>query len=227
MKKLLLLVAVVSISFGAMAQFQMGAKFGLNMSKLKPAYITSNNADVLNKTYDENTKSALGMNLGFVMCLGGGKVFSFQPEFAFAQRGSRYVDNDGKTMATEKMNYFDVKPLFNLGYGGDSWRAYFQFGPSINFWLSKKTLDADGKFIDKSDEWHNDSEDVDGSTDVRLDIGWVMGFGFKYKLGPGWILFNPRYELGILPTTIYDLGSDGFSTVNRTISINAGYLFQF
>jgi hypothetical protein len=40
-------------------------------------------------------------------------------------------------------------------------------------------------------------------------------------------LINPRYEWGITPATIYDLGNDGFSEVNRTFSVNLGYLYEF
>jgi hypothetical protein len=117
--------------------------------------------------------------------------------------------------------------MFNIGGGNDTWRAYAHFGPSINIWMSKKTMDKDGKFIDGSDEWENASEDENGSTDIRLDIGFVLGAGFKYKLGPGWALINPRYEMGFIPSTIVDLGSDGYGEVNRTFSINLGYLYEF
>ncbi|MBN2669553.1 MAG: PorT family protein [Bacteroidales bacterium] len=229
MKKLLILVAIATLfasnSFG---QFQMGLKMGLNSSKLKFAYSTISNDDVntsMKDAHKDNVQSKMGLNFAFVMNTGG-NVFQFQPEIAFAQRGAKIV-SDGDLIGTYKYNYIDIKPLFNIGGGAENWKIYAHFGPSINFWLSKKSYDADGEYIKESDEWSNDSEEENGQTDIRLDIGFVFGAGFKYKLGPGWILANPRYEFGLLPTTIYDLGSEGFAEVNRTFSFNLGYLYEF
>lgn len=230
MKKFLLLVAVATITLSSYAQFSMGVKFGLNMNTIKPAYFTTESSvtESIKDGYADNVAPLAGMNFGFVMNTGG-KVFSFQPELAFSQRGAKSLDGNGDLLFKTRHNYFDIKPLFNVGGGNDTWRAYAHFGPSINIWLSKKMYDKDGKFVDGSDEWEDGTEGAFGqsTTDIRVDIGFVLGAGFKYKLGPGWALINPRYEIGIIPQTIHDLGSDGYADVNRTFSINLGYLYEF
>jgi len=228
MKKLLLLIVVASLGYGVSAQSQFGLKFGLNQSRLRPVFDSTNDKADRKANYDDFTDNLMGLNFGIVYNSAGDKAFRFQAELAFSQKGIANVDNTGKKMSASRYTYIDFKPLFNIGGGGDSWRAYFQFGPSINFWALKKSYDKDGKFIDGSDEWDTDSdEEGSGSFDVRGEVSVLVGVGFKYKLGPGWVLVNPRYEWGITPTTIIDLGNDGYSEANRTFSFNMGYLFEF
>ena len=228
MKKLLLIVVISTLWLGASAQTQFGIKFGLNKSKLSPVFDSTNDKSDRKDYYNKHIKSNNGFNFGLVYTSENDKAFTFQAELAFSQKGALKSDKDGKTVGGIRYNYIDFKPLFNVGAGGDSWKLYFQFGPSVNFWLSKKMYDKDGKLVDGSEKWNTDNdEEGAGAFDVRGELGLIAGAGFKYKLGPGWILVNPRYEWGISPTTIYDLGNDGFSEVNRTLSVNMGYLFEF
>ena len=228
MKKLLLVIVIASFGLGATAQTQFGIKFGLNQTKLRPFLDSTNDKADRKKNYDDYTSSLMGYNFGIAYNSGSDKAFRFQAELALSQRGVVYLNSDGEKVRADRYTYVDFKPLFNIGGGGDNWRAYFQFGPSVNFWLSKKSYDKDGKFIEGSDKWGTHREEEgSGYFDVRAELGVLVGAGFKYKLGPGWLLVNPRYEWGITPATIYDLGNDGFSEVNRTFSINLGYLYEF
>ena len=224
MKKLLLLITVSAISFGSFAQTQLGIKVGYNSSKITSSFITDKNLEeAINKTYND-FRSLGGLYVGLVYTKNKDGFFSFQQEIAFSQKGVKSRTTD----AYYRYNYIDVKPLFNIGGGGEKWKIYMQLGPSINVWLSKALYNKDGKFIDKSDEWAEENDDNGvGVFDVRAELGLVLGGGFKYKLGPGWILFNPRYEWGVSPKTIVDLGSEGYMEVNRTFSLNTGYLYQF
>lgn len=223
MKKTLLLLAIASISLGTFAQAQLGLKLGYNSSKIAPAWITDKDMeDGINDLYDD-VESLGGLYFGLVYTKTTDGVFSFQQELAFSQRGFKNDDD-----SYGRASYIDIKPLFNFGGGTDDWRAYFQIGPSINFWLSKAAYDKDGKYIKDTDEFHNEEfDDGSGIYDIRAELGFVVGAGFKYKVGPGWLLINPRYEWGISPQTLYDTGGEGFITVNRTFSFNAGYLYEF
>lgn len=224
MKRILLTLAIASFTIGAFAQFQMGAKVGLNSSKITTAYDLTNDADLHSDLYDDVISSTTGVYFAFVMNTGG-NVFSFQPELAYSQKG--YKVKVGDEEMKYRYNYIDFKPLFNVGGGTSDWKVYANFGPSLSFWLSKKAYDKNGKGIDDSQKWDNSSESENGPTDIRADLGFVFGLGFKYHLGPGWVLLNPRYEWGFVPQTIHDTGSEGFGEVNRTFNINVGYLFEF
>jgi hypothetical protein len=240
MKKVLLTIIVAAISLGGFAQVQLGLKGGLNISKTKVAYDTQDSKDGpfdSGDWHDEFNDSKAGINIGLVLNMGEDEgIASFQPELMFSQRGGTTYKSKiedftlvrGEESGKVKMNYFDIKLLTNMGGGGDNWKVYAQFGPSLNIWLSKGKYDTDGDLIKDSDEWNYEKDaDANGEYDVRLDLGLVIGVGFKYKLGPGWLLLNPRYEFGIAPTTINDTGSNGYSLVNRTLSFNLGYLYQF
>ncbi len=222
MKKTLLVIAITALSFSAFAQFQIGLKGGLNLTKLKGAYAmgTFGEAakDETNKLYE--MKSGLGY--GVVMSMGN-DGFRFQPEFMYMQRGANIKDSKMEA----RTNYFDTKLLFNVGGGNEAFKIYGQFGPSFNFWLSKGLYD-NGDLVPGSDEWNKDSGILVKVSDVRFDISVLVGIEGRLKMGPGWLLLNPRYELGLLPQTIFEMGDDdGYGIVNRDISINLGYLFEF
>ena len=230
MKKLLTIGLLIALTFGAYAQKQLGLKFGYNSSKVTTAYNNIDNEtqkQSIEDLYDDYSSSLGGMNIGLAFN-SGGELFSFQLEVAYSQRGVRMLDADKNKSGYRRLNYIDTKPLFHVGYGTDTWKAYAQFGPSLNFWMSKKSYDKDDKFIDESDKWKTETdESKNGSLDWRGELGIVLGAGFKYKVGPGWALINPRYEWGITPKTTHDMGSKGFAEVNRTFSINLGYLYEF
>ena len=230
MKKLLVTGVILALTLGSFAQTQLGLKFGYNLSKVSVAYNTVENEtskQAIEDLYNDFSESLGGMNVGLAFNTGG-EIFSFQLELAFSQRGNSFIDSDKKSIGYSRYNYIDLKPLFHLGYGKETWKAYAQFGPSINYWMSKKSYDKDGEFVDESDKWETElDEGENGSFDWRAEIGFVLGAGFKYKLGPGWALVNPRYEWGITPKTSHDTGTKGFAEVNRTFSINLGYLYEF
>ena len=226
MKKTLILIFTIALGVNTFAQTSLGLKFGLNSNTYwavgnkslgEPA------ADVANSTYG----NLIGYNAGLAFNTKMGDVGSFQLELLYSQKG-----NSAKsTKAFNRATYIDLKPLFNLGGGGDKWRVFAQIGPSINFWLSKADYDpVFGKFIPGSDKFLSATEDEDGTNNIRVDFGVVLGFGFKYKVGPGWILLNPRYELDLVPHTIVDLGGSdqgGYGIMNKGMSITTGYLFEF
>jgi len=230
MKKILLLIAIFATVSLTFAQFQIGPKFGVNFSKQKasdmgdnpftPNMVTDFNADVRNKT---------GASIGLMMNIAGNHVFNFQPEFMYVSRG--YVSVDSLNNSSRQVNkYLDVNLLFNLGKTTENWRVYGIFGPSLDFWLSKATYDKDGKFIDKSDEFDNNTNFFGITvTDFPVDFSFIIGAGFKYKLGPGWLCLSPRYQIGFIPQTLYDFGNDDYLTYSnkRGIYLDFSYAFQF
>lgn len=136
--------------------------------------------------------------------------------------------------------FLDVKFMFNFGYGGENWRAFAQLGPSVNVMLNRKRVDAAGNTVIMSDENFDKNgtyyktgelripdETQDFVYDVPVVIGVTLGLGGKYKAGPGWIMFNPRYEWGFTPTNVYDTGSNGYAKFEKGMSFNLGYLFEF
>jgi len=226
MKKTLIITIALFLSIGAFSQTSFGLKFGLNSSTFW-AVGTKNLGEPMAKTLNGTYGNLTGFNVGLVFNNRMGDVGGFQMELLYSQKGNSA--KSGK--AFDRYTYIDFKPLFNLGGGGDEWKLYAQIGPSLNFWLSKASYDPIyGKFIDGSDKFLSATEDENAINNIRIDFGIVLGVGFKYKLGPGWILLNPRYEMGFVPHTIIDLGGSddgGVGVMNKGMSITTGYLFEF
>ena len=251
MKKLLFTLAIASFTFGSFAQTQIGLKLGWVSSKATSMYVKKEaKTEEAAASFKNNVAPTTGYNVGLAMSFGE-DIFTFQPEVLFAKRGymlndQPYTDSDnlGALIASDiagkhenikyTNTYVDLKLMFNFGAGDDdTWRVFAQIGPSLNFWLSRDAdyvswdnYDGDGNYL-ASNEFRASSEKQDGYTDIRLELGVVLGMGFKYKLGPGWILINPRYEWGVSPMTIVDTGSDGYARASRALSVNTGYLFEF
>jgi len=225
MRKVLLILMSAFIVSTAFSQFQIGPKFGLNFSKQKYHEYGTSNGLITVDDINNNIRTKSGIGFGLMMNIGGDHVFNFQPEFTYIMRGSNRVDNDGNNLNTRKNNYLDIDFLFNLGKTvNGKWRIYGILGPSIDIWLSKGIYDKDNKFIDDSDKFYNDGTAVD----VRIDFAFVLGAGFKYKLGPGWLTFSPRYKVGVIPQTIYDNGGDSsVGITNKGFYLDFGYAFQF
>ena len=226
MKKTLIIAIAIAMSINAFSQTSLGLKFGLNSNSFWAVGTQDKGkaaADIANPNYG----NLIGFNFGLAFNSEMGDVGHFQMEISYSQKGNAAKHSK----AFDRYTYIDFKPLFNLGGGGDKWRIYAQIGPSFNFWLSKASYDPIwGKFIPGSDKFLSATEDENAINNIRADFGVVLGFGFKYKVGPGWILLNPRYELGLAPHTIIDLGGSddgGVGVMNRGMSLNMGYLFEF
>jgi len=226
MRKILLLIVNTAFS-----QFQIGPKFGMNFSKNK-AKSTGDISKILTDDFNKNVRTKTGINVGLMFNFGGDHVFNFQPEFMYVSKGFRTVDNNGNISYTQKNNYLDINWLFNLGKTvNNKWRVYGIFGPTTDIWLSKASYDKDGKFEDGSDNFKFDEVDDNISyTDIRFDIGFVLGAGFKYKLGPGWLIFSPRYKWGFIPQASAQFltnESDYLYLKNKGFYLDFGYAFQF
>jgi len=233
MKKTLLIFAIAFAVNTAFSQFQVGPKFGMNFSKQKSHSTGETTADFNTEFFNDGVRNKMGYNFGLMMNMGGDHVFNFQPEFMYVMRGYNFSYTLlGTTInQTQKNNYLDINLLFNLGKTTETWRAYAILGPAFDFWLSKSTYDSDGTFIKDSDKFsfNDNSGSTVINTDVRMDFAFVLGVGFKYRLGPGWITFSPRYKLGFVPQTLEDYGSVGGVSyrTNKGIYVDFGYAFQF
>lgn len=221
MKKVLLILAAAFIVSSAYSQFQVGPKFGMNFSK--QAY-HNYGSDVEQSEIDDvnaDFRRKMGFGFGVMMNIGGDHIFNFQPEFMYINRGTGFEDG-----SYSSNKYIDVNLLFNLGKTtGSTWRAYGIIGPSFDYWLSKKSYDVDGGYISGSDKFYNN--ELGMVTDIRLDVSFVLGAGFKYRLGPGWITFSPRYQFGAIPQVVFEGSTGSIGATNNGFYLDFAYAFQF
>ncbi len=99
-------------------------------------------------------------------------------------------------------------------------------GPAIAFKLDLAgTVEVAGKEVDIPEEWIDELEEYMSS----VDFGIAMGTGLGIKAGPGRIVLDARFTLGL--TNVNDVPEEfedeAPKTRNMAISIMAGYMFEF
>jgi len=212
MKKLLLITTTLFFVFFTktmVAQPSMGPKLGLGFSKITNI---GGDADIKSAA---NTRMHLGVVFNFI----GGKVFSFQPEILYMQKGFKMISTEEKNVFYKlNTNYFEIPAMFKFSFGSEKIKGFFDIGPYFAYWASAKN-----KYRDDPDE-NVQQEDYtfDNDDDMRLDVGLGFGGGVSYKLGPGKIVLDLRYDLGFL-NIVQDPDDP---CANRTFGISVMYLFN-
>lgn len=117
MKKLALVI-LAGISFAtANAQFQFGAKGGLNVT-------SSSGSDI-----NDKWKSLVGFNLGFYARLPLADRLSIQPELVYSAQGAKYTNPD----VSRHLNYLNIPILLKYAAGSG---FSMETGPQIGFLLA-------------------------------------------------------------------------------------------
>jgi len=145
--------------------------------------------------------------------MGGGFVrfglgrLALQPELLVVTRGAEFLDDDvfGAIGAKVKVDYVEVPVLLMLPLTtGAGISPYIFGGPSIAFEIGCKV----------------DSEDCGDDTGRKsMDLGATAGAGLEFPLGPGALLVEGRYNLGL--SNISDV--DPLEIKSRTLAVLAGY----
>ncbi|SRX55811.1 porin family protein [Aequorivita sp. CIP111184] len=160
MKKLLLFVAVATLSFTA-AQSQnvrFGAKAGVNFSSL-------NGSDI------DNVDMLTGLHVGAVARIGISELFAIQPEIVYSLQGYS-LDDDLKV----NLNYINLPIMvdFTLAEGFS-----LQAGPQVGFNLSSK-VDFDGE---KEDAEGVQTVDIGAGLGAQYILPMNLFFQARYVTG--------------------------------------------
>jgi hypothetical protein len=178
---------------------------------------------------EQTTKTGLvlgaGLNLPVVE-----DFFSVQPELLYTQKGVAYEGEEpflGKVKVGLTINYLEIPVLAKISFGGDDFKAYVNAGPSIGFGLGGKSkIEASGETEENDLTFGSDDDD---SFSNRLDLGAQFGGGIGFKVGPGSLLLDLRYGLGL---SNLNKAEDGMSSAeakskNRVLAISLGYAIPF
>jgi len=200
-KTLLLLIAATGLSASAaQAQYRgrggnvsLGLKAGATLTNLAGA-----DAPSLNNRF--------GFQVGGFANIGLSKLFAFQPELLFSQKGywSPVVGDYGT-----RLNYLDVPLAFHVNTDG----FFFEAGPQVGFLLTA------------SSQAGSVSQDVKSQYNT-LDLGYLFGLGYQLKHGLGAGL---RYNGGA--SNIYVSTTNGNTTTqsrqrNSAFQLYATYSFN-
>jgi hypothetical protein len=227
MKKLtmlftLLLFGIINLN----AQTYLGLKGGLVISHLSGGHLG------IEYTDEGNYGGSIGVAAEFVL----GDYFSLAPEIVFNRRGSDiYKGQTNFSMATRldiyHFPYLDIPLLVKGSYDLDFMEIYAKTGPYLGFMMGGEASET-GTGILNSDFKTLDvffGETMREQEYTRFDIGWYLGLGTGFYLGPGKAIVGFHYDIGFLdvaqdqpqPYVYKNMGA------NRGLIFEAGYLFEF
>jgi hypothetical protein len=232
MKKVVLsLAAMMSICLAANAQVSLIPKAGVTVTNM--AY----------KDKEEGQKSKVGAVVGLGLNLPVSEIFSVQPELLYIQKGYS-IDLEETIMGrkfSEKsktgMNHIEMPVLAKASFGSEAVKAYINAGPSVGFALGGHysyqstgmfNMESSGKirFGEGEDDetLYLDTEDYN-----RIDVGMQFGGGVALKAGPGSLLLDARYGLGLSNfwKTPEGESSEDYKSRNRVFAISVGYAIPF
>jgi hypothetical protein len=229
MKKTFLCIVSV-MTFGLISQAQVtiipkvGASFG------NYAYNSSEVEDE-----DEKSKYNSGLTLGAGFNFAAGEMFSIQPELLYIQKGQKYSE-DGDYYKT-RFNFIEIPVLVKVSFGSETVKGYVNAGPSLGYALNGKNsfkFSEMGLTVSGSERIKFAEEPADGGDDEttyynpefvnRVDLALQFGGGVGFQAGPGMLLLDARYGLGM--SKFYkaqediDFKGDGKS---RTLALTLGY----
>jgi len=212
MKKLALIIALVSVYITNAQNISYAAKAGLNYGITK-----SSNTDYNNK-FDPILATHFGVATEFFIS----DVFAIQPEILFSTSGSQRKGTE--TILLVATDY-DVKSTVRYLTVPVMAKYYFtnelslDAGLSIGFLMAAK-IDGNIKIGDRvvTDYDNKDIKDKYQDTDIGL------GFGASYKMESG-LFVSTRYNLGL--TDIQAEESNNDTTLkNNVFQFSVGFFFM-
>ncbi len=145
-----------------------------------------------------------------------GKTAPQQPELLFIQKGENYDARGVETKAT--LNYLEVPVLAKVSFGSQVIKGYVNAGPSLALGLTGNQKVEGGEEPGETGiRFGNPANDGRRYLDSRFDFGLQFGGGVGVGLGPGSLLADVRYGLGLT-----DL-SDATKSKNRNFAFTLGY----
>ncbi|AQX05818.1 hypothetical protein ATB99_14760 [Elizabethkingia meningoseptica] len=184
------ILVLTAIAFGFAGMNAQQTKSESGIELIPRAGINISNQSIKNVSGEKS-------KVGFVGGIGvniqtGVKSFSIQPEVNFISKGTK-VKSNGIT-ETYNFNYIEIPVLAKYSFGP----LYVNAGPSIGFLTGKS---------DKVSKTHS------------VDFGIQMGAGLAIPAGPGKLIIDGRYNLGLNNIS----NEKGLSVKNRGVAITLGY----
>ena len=239
MKKTFLFLATL-FAFGAAgyAQVSVIPKGGLTLSTIS----RPNNSGFVFENPNVMSLSGFVAGVGFDLPIAGDGFFSVQPELLYIQKGykAEATTDVGFLVQTDSYNYLEVPVLARINFGSERVKLYVNAGPSFayalngrftrNVTLGPLSLSTEGKNVFKEEPENSigDDEYLSPKYFSRVDAGVQFGGGIGLKVGPGAVLLDARYGMGL--TNFFkgnrdnDMPNDDRANVqNRVFAFTLGY----
>ncbi|GGE93657.1 Outer membrane protein beta-barrel domain-containing protein [Chishuiella changwenlii] len=197
MKRILTVVVLIAGLAGAHAQDVKNEKNESSLEVIVKGGINISNQAITNVN-GEKSKVGFQGGVGVNINTGLGN-FSVQPEVNFISKGTKLNTPIGKREFN--LNYLEVPVLAKYSFGP----VYVNAGPSIGFQMGK-----------------NDNVKAAYGKTKTIDFGLQMGAGVALPVGPGKIILDGRYNLGLS-----DIADTNIAKIkNRGVAISLGYAYS-
>lgn len=191
-----------------------GARLGLTSSNL-----SANDSDLL------DTSARRTLTASVVFGTNVTRYLAIQPELAYVQKGG----SGGSTPDDEftiDVRYIELQfPLVLTLPLPDSRfrpRLYSGLAAGVELSCDVRGPGPDGK-TSRRCGWQDPFHIMLAFTETSLiELGWLLGAGVDFAVGPGAVTADLRYNLGL--TDINDLGDLLFRVENRALQAVAGYV---
>ncbi len=231
----ILLITTSTTAF-SQVEVMLGGRAGMNVGSYRWGSNIRNNKDI-------NSKSVIAPHVGFVTVLELAPWFGIQGEVEYIQKGGKLTfscencainnaqgqpvqQKEISQVQTVKANYIEVPILARFRLGGDNVAFNGFVGPSFAIALNgtvQNTLDLTDAQDNETTNTNTEKLDFDKEFN-RFDIGAAVGAGMEFSAGPGAIIFDLRYVLGISDATKEkDLDE---RIKNRSFQIGVGYVVR-
>lgn len=231
-----LFFTTMATSVFSQVEVMLGGRAGMNVASYRWGNAIRNNKNI-------DSKSVIAPHVSFVTVLELAPWFGVQGEIEYIQKGGKIVfscencqlaNAQGQAttfkMYTEelkfKTNYMEVPILARFRLGGDNVAFNGFVGPAFSIALNG----TEQYTVDQTDAQDNDAT-ATKTTKLnfdkefnRFDIGGVAGAGMEFGAGPGAIIFDLRFELGISDATKQKSLDERIK--NRGFQIGLGYVVR-
>lgn len=227
----------------AKAQVLIGGKAGINIASFDWDDATANS--------DLITGAVITPQVAFVSVFEFADWFGLQAEIQYVQKGAKITfDCENCTVNTQngqqvtlssleqnvsyRSNYIDVPLLARFKIGSENFAFTGLLGPSFGMALSgrQKFYQRTVPLVNNNGQQQageasvlNDVEKLRFDKDYnRFDMGVIGGVGLAIGAGPGAVIFDARYVLGL--TNMVKNAGLTEKTQNRGFQIGAGYIVR-
>ena len=231
-----LFLSTMATSVFAQIEVMLGGRAGMNVASYRWGNTYRNNKDI-------DSKSVIAPHVSFVTVLELAPWFGIQGEIQYIQKGGKVMYScencqvpNAQGQATQyklyseelkiKANYMEVPIMARFRLGGDNIAFNGFLGPAFSIALNgteQFTLDQ----TDAQDKEATTTKTTKINFDKeynRFDIGGVVGAGMEFGAGPGAIIFDLRFELGISDATKQKSLDERIK--NRGFQIGLGYIVR-
>lgn len=222
---MLILICMLIMAFPSLAQFQVGASVGANLSGL------SINPDVAGRNINTNS----GLTAGVTLVYNFTSMIGVQLEPAYTEAGASIYSaqtEEGLILEIDQsieMSYIAVPILVKVSFSGDFITPYLLGGVNIGFPLDNTKLTIDNVTVngeDFTDNIPNELLEQELKND-SVDFGLSIGAGLSFPIGIINMFFQAQYNLGL--TDINDeepqAGVQQDEIKTRGLEITGGVLF--